>query len=130
MNTTATPSPFTDAFTANADEFYSQLYISVPIGSSLIVLYCLIRRLCINQCEVRRNESEYLIPADEEEDYDIDSSANINKLNANNNNNNNNNNNISHANISSDGFIEWIKDIWSLDLNTFYSIAGFDALVF
>ncbi len=28
------------------------------------------------------------------------------------------------------GFIRWIWDIWTMDTNTFYTHAGFDALVF
>eukprot|EP01083_Nonionella_stella_P026672 73488_1 len=105
MNTTVTESPFIEAYTANADEFYSQLYTSIPFGCSLLIIYCILRNLCINTFEIKRNQ--YLLASD-----NVD------------------NKNMRHPSISSTGYFKWIYDTWKLDSNTIYSTAGFDATVF
>ena len=117
MNNSTTPSPFTDNFTANADEFYSQLYVSVPIGVLLIFIYCMIRRLCINQFEYRRGASQYLLLPNNDNNNSNDNERNQQQS-------------IKYPQLSSTSLFHWIYDIWMMNSNTFYMYAGFDALVF
>eukprot|EP01084_Bolivina_argentea_P164929 286646_1 len=115
MSSLSTPSPSVSGlgqnYSIDTGEFVAQLWISVPIGAILMFLYCVVRRISPQRWEVRRfyatqqmeDHSEYELP----------------KLNT----------TITYPRIST-GFIRWVWDVWTMDTNTFYRHAGFDALVF
>ena len=109
MSTTTTATPFS-GFHANADEFYSQLYVSVPIGLMLIVLYLAVRKLWPYRFEVRRQNSQ----ADYINASDDDAPPK---------------DRIIYPNISLTGTTQWILDIWNLDSNAVYHYGGYDAVV-
>ena len=111
-------------YSINTDEFISQLYISVPVGIILMILYCIVRRIRPNTFEVRRKYSEMLIEeeidnGDEDDPFFEETQSSLPKLTK----------NITHPQIRL-GFFNWIKDVWMMDTNEFYKHAGFDALVF
>ncbi len=76
--TTASDSPIVNGveFSINTDEFVAQLYISVPIGISLMVLYCIVRRISLPTWEIRRKYAEILMERDKDDDDDDNNSNN------------------------------------------------------
>ena len=112
-NTTAAPTPpELQGFDANTAEFVTQLQISIPVATGIIILFCILRRIFPLTFALRRKFSENLLS---------DNTSSNQHENA--------SNPVTFPHLSSGVFV-WIYEMWTMDSNTFYHHAGFDALVF
>lgn len=130
-STTTTTSTTTDSstlgvdYSIDSDEFVQNLYITIPIGTFLILLYIVLRQYFLNTWELRRHFADVLMEetsddgGDDNAGISSESSRQIPRFTT----------SISYPNIST-GWFWWMWEVWSMDSNTFYKHAGFDAFVF
>ena len=122
-NSTAPPTLL--GYSANTEEFLNQLTISIPLGVVIVIIYCILRVRYPLTFELRRKLSQNLLnesttnEEEDDEDYDVEQREhNLNQRRV-----------ITFPSLS-DGYVWWMYDVWTMDNNTFYKHAGFDALVF
>ena len=123
----STDSVLGQEYSISTDEFIVQLYISIPVGIALMVLYCIVRKVSPKTWEVRRKYSEMLIDEEDTTDDTDNNQSNpyeqsdylLPKINE----------NVTYPMVRT-GFLNWMKDVWTMETTEFYKHAGFDALVF
>ena len=128
-NTTSTTSDDSSTlgvdYSIDTSEFVQNLYISIPIGVSLILLFIVVRHYFPSTWELRRHYAEVIMEDTSDDNGDdnaataYDSSRQIPRFTS----------VITYPTIDS-GWILWMWQIWTLDNANFYKHAGFDAFVF
>eukprot|EP00485_Elphidium_margaritaceum_P003238 CAMPEP_0202690086 /NCGR_PEP_ID=MMETSP1385-20130828/5203_1 /ASSEMBLY_ACC=CAM_ASM_000861 /TAXON_ID=933848 /ORGANISM="Elphidium margaritaceum" /LENGTH=921 /DNA_ID=CAMNT_0049345315 /DNA_START=42 /DNA_END=2807 /DNA_ORIENTATION=+ len=130
LSSSSSTNTLSGKFSISTDEFVSQLYISIPIGIGLVFFYCVVRKLRPRFWEVRRRYAQVVVEQEESEPDFVEniesesqlfaqSTFSLPKYMT----------KVTYPRISS-GFLWWLWDVWSMDAQTFYKHAGFDALVF
>eukprot|EP01084_Bolivina_argentea_P103800 185901_1 len=126
-NLTPSTTTLTDKLGYNiptTEELTSQLKISIPVSIILILIYCLVRKIYPYRFELRRKLSQNLLTGNDEnpDEDDFDMEKREYDL-------QNEKQPITFPTLSTN-YLKWMYDVWTMDTNTFYIHAGFDALIF
>jgi len=124
-NTSGPPTmPEIQGFDANTAEFMFQLKITIPAAIAILFLFCILRRAFPMTFELRRKLSLHIVPSDSSSPSPSSSSPcdKVSDLLG-------ERQPVTFPPLSK-GFFVWMLEVWTMDSNTFYHHAGFDALVF